>query len=219
MQQQQLNMRHLIIVTVLALAAGIWMGYSQDKNILVDTPQPIHGVILPYAKPLGEFQLKDNNNNAFNQASLLGQWNLLFIGYTSCPDICPTTLSTLSRVNRIMKQRALTPPEVIFISIDPERDTIKKLSEYVEYFNNDFIGVTGDIDELDILSRQLAVYFRKVPSINNDENTKDYLMEHSAALMLINPDGNLHAYLTAPHVDENIIQAILRSQEDYKSKQ
>ena len=226
MDIKTISLKQLSLLLVCALLIGSGMGYLYDKqqpDISVQkmhdmqSPPIIQGAIFPMAKNIGEFELQQSNNQIFTQEKLKNIWSLLFIGYTQCPDVCPTTLSTLKQTVSLMRQKGLTPPQVVFISIDPERDNADSLNEYVYYFDKDFIGVTGDEEELDDLAMQLAVYFRKVPGASGDINNDDYLMEHSASLMLINPQGDQQAVLTAPHKPEIIVESIRQSQAYYQA--
>lgn len=216
---------NIVLVCTLLLAAGIgYLFNERQQNVSsqnMQAPPVIHGAILPIAKNIGEFELRQSGNRLFNQEQLKNKWSLLFIGYTYCPDVCPSTLHALKQSVTLMKQKGLTPPQVVFISIDPERDKVDMLNEYVQYFNKNFIGVTGDEEELDDFARQLAVYYRKVPNSRNNSGShvsnNDYLMEHSASLMLISPRGNLQAMLTEPHIPQTIVESIRKTQSYYQA--
>jgi protein SCO1/2 len=198
------------VVAVAALAAGLLVGDKfksppQLKNLESAT------VLGEHAKPLPEFALSDHAGKPFNTSRLRGQWSVLFFGYTHCPDICPITLSTMKEV-----LDTLTPKlpnldlNVVFISVDPARDTLEHLGQYVTYFDKRFIGVTGSETELNKLAQGLGVVYisPKAPT------TSDYLVDHSAQLLLVDPDGALHAVLSAPHqaplISRNL-EAILSS--------
>jgi len=141
----------------------------------------------------------------------------MFIGYTHCPDVCPTTLTTLQQTAKLMREQQLELPHVVFVSIDPARDTTEKLASYVSYFDKEFLGVSGETAELNKLTTSLAVYYAKAAGSSGDMNKDDYLMDHSAALMLINPQGQLQAYLNPPHSPEKIIEAVIKAREYYEN--
>jgi protein SCO1/2 len=205
----------LIIVAIAAMAGGLWLAQLNpppEEN----TPR-IQGAIYPTAKHIESFSLLDQDNQSFTEKSLQGQWSLLFIGYTLCPDICPTTLSLMSEVHWELKDQNLQPPAIIFLSIDPARDTVDVIKKYVEYFNTDFIGLTGDPAQIEKLTRNLNAVYRKAPGLAGEITEDDYLMDHSSALMLINPDGNLQSILTAPHSIRGVIDSLLKSQSYYES--
>ena len=108
-------------------------------------PPVITGVLIPGAKPLRDFLLIDHNERVFTREDLLGQWHIVSYGYTSCPDICPMTLTILAQVARsIEKDQVFTDVQFLFYTIDPERDTTERLAEYVSWFHEDFVGLTRD---------------------------------------------------------------------------
>ncbi len=163
-------------------------------------PEPPHlkqGTLLPSVRAIADFQLTDHNGKPFTRENLRSKWSFAFFGYTHCSDICPTSLSMLAQVIRkLEKDNTLnTLPQVVFVSVDPERDTPELLAEFVPYFHPDFIGVTGDPEQLLVLTRQLGTFFGKAPGDNAD----DYRVDHSAAMLLFDPDGNFHAVFGTPH--------------------
>ena len=209
----------LIFAALLAMVGGIWLGSNTNQNKQNQQPPEIQGVILPAAKVLDNFNLSDHHGGKFSRENLKQQWSIIFMGYTQCPDVCPTTLSTLKQVNELMAEQQIAAPRMIFISVDPERDSIDMLKSYVTYFNPDYIGATGSRAELDALAKQLGVFYAKAPGTSGDINRDDYLIDHSSSLMLINPDGALQAYLTAPHTPMQIIDGIIRTQVYYQDGQ
>lgn len=207
----------LILVAIIAMALGIWLGQSTDNNSEKSIkPERIQGAIYPRAKIINDFSLLNQLNEKTTKSSLLNHWSLIFVGYTQCPDICPTTLSVMAEVVQQMQNNDIQPPDIIFLSVDPERDTVDLLKPYVEYFNKAFIGLTGSLEEINELSQQLNAVFRKAPGSSGKITASDYLMDHSSALMLVNPQGNLQAILTAPHLPGTIIESIIKSQAYYE---
>lgn len=160
----------------------------------------IHGIMLDQTKPLVTFSLIDMNGNKFTDQSFLDQWSLVFFGFTTCPDICPMAMSILNQALKIIHAEPGIPtPKVIFVSVDPERDTPEKLKQYVQHFNKDFIGVTGNHTQLTEFSRQLGVVYEKVYT-----DDKEYLIDHSGSIALINRRGAIQAYFTPPLDAKNI---------------
>ncbi len=205
----------LIITAIAAMAGGLWL--AQENPPPEQNSPRIQGAIYPTAKHIEEFSLLDQNNQTFSNKNFQGQWSLLFVGYTLCPDICPTTLSLMSEVHWELKDQELDPPAIIFLSIDPARDTVDVVKKYVEYFNSDFIGLTGEPVQIEKLTRNLNAVYRKAPGLNGEITEDDYLMDHSSALMLINPDGELQSILTAPHSIRGVIDSLLKSQSYYEA--
>jgi protein SCO1/2 len=209
----------MIIITALcALLAGVWFGYSSEENRQnMGLTDQIQGMILTPPKIIDPFELTDHHGQPLTNKTFKDRWSLLFIGYSQCPDVCPAALTTLKSVHTLMQEQELETPAVIFISIDPERDTPEILRQYVTYFNDDFIAATSaNTKVLDKLADNLSIYYRKVPGMSGDIKNDDYLMEHSAAFLLINPDGQLQSYLTAPHTPMQIINSIIKSKVFYE---
>ncbi len=203
----------LFITGLIAMSMGLWFAQSSKQPQL--KPAAIQGVIYPKAIVLKDFSLQNHLSENISKADLLGHWSLIFLGYTSCPDICPTTLSTLNWVVEFIQQQQIEAPEILFLSVDPERDTIEVLKNYMEYYNEDFMALTGSLTEITRFIKQLHVAFKKAPGASGDINADDYLIDHSSALMLINPDGNLQSILTAPFAYETIVKSIVDSQAYY----
>ena len=182
----------LIISAVIALCAGVWFGF--DSRPVTPVAQ-INGTILPGNKAITGFNLLKADQVAFTSEDLKNKWSLMFFGYTHCPDVCPTTLTTLKQVHAVFEKQAVLPPRMIFVSIDPERDTPEILAKYVSYFNDEFIGVTGELKELDKLAKDLGIYFKKAAGSSGDINQDDYLMDHTTSFVLIAPGASLAAVL------------------------
>lgn len=202
----------IVIAALIAIFAGAWLGQTFDADKAPTKAPPIQGAIYPQAKSLNNFNLIDQFGHSITKANFIGHWSLIFIGYTHCPDVCPTTLAIMNQVSHLMKKQQLKPPSIIFLSIDPERDKVEVLKPYMAYFNKDFIGLTGSLAEITKFSSQLNAIFRKSAGSSGDITKDDYLMDHSSALMLLNPAGNLQSVLTAPHQAETIIDSITQSE-------
>jgi protein SCO1/2 len=137
------------------------------------------------------FELTDQTGAPFTLASLAGRWTVLFSGFTSCPDICPATLGILKAAQENLAPRH--DLQTVFVTVDPDRDTPASLAEYLDWFDERWIGVTGDPFELDQLLESLQMAYVRVPTGNNE-----YTMDHATAVALIGPDGKMRAFWTAP---------------------
>jgi protein SCO1/2 len=207
----------MIVSAILAITAGLMLGqYTSGDSDSDLKPVKIQGAILPKAKIIDDFNLINQDSKAITKDEFKGHWSLLFIGYTHCPDVCPTTLAVMNQVYEFMEKQDIQPPEIVFLSIDPERDTADVLKPYVDYFNTHFLALTGSLDEIQKLTGQLNVMFRKAAGASGDVTADDYLMDHSSALILFNPEGNMQSILTAPHTPANIIDSIINSQTYYE---
>lgn len=163
--------------------------------------------LLPTPRPVQPFALVDQHGERFGREQLEGQWSLFFFGYTYCPDICPMTLQTLGRVKQqwdaleAEAAASFEPPQVVFVSVDPERDSSERIGEYVAYFDSTFVGATGPNEELARLATSVGVYFAKVDPEARGEgvpSAADYLVDHSASLYLVDPQARLFAVLDEP---------------------
>lgn len=173
-----------ILIALLALVAGSWAGVQ-----IINRAPAVKAVYYQPAKVLPEFELV-RDSGTFTAQDLLGRWSVVFIGYTFCPDICPTTLADLNRIYPQLKQNpADAEVQVIFLSVDPNRDTPENLTEYTHYFNSEFVGVTAAHEVLFPLTRALGMVY----SIVEEGTEGAYLVDHSASIALLNPEGKLQA--------------------------
>jgi protein SCO1 len=147
------------------------------------------------------FVMSDHLGRRADLSNLKGGWSLLFFGFTTCPDVCPTTLSVLNEAISAFDD----PPTVVMVSVDPDRDTPERLAQYVPAFNPEFIGYTGTFEETVKLATQLNIAFGKVPGLVPGS----YLIDHSASLVLIDPDGRYAGFIKAPH-NASKIQRVIR---------
>ena len=190
--------RNILVAIGLAavLAAGIFLGLRTQAP-----SEPKYALVLPAPNPVPEFSLVDQHGNPADQTVFEGHWDLVFFGFTHCPDICPTTLQVLSTAKTALEERGQSPlPRIVLVSVDPERDTPEIMSQYVDYFGDDNLGITGSLEEVRKLTSGLGIYFEK-QSADGD----DYVVDHSAAVLVIDPDGGFHALFSGPHVVENYV--------------
>jgi protein SCO1/2 len=180
------------IASALALGAGWWLSaYLFDSG---RQPEELHGLRFSEPRPLTPFALTDHHGAEFGVDRLKGKWSYVFFGYTHCPDVCPTTMSVLNSVARDLADSDITV-QYIFVSVDPDRDTPERLGQFVSYFNGDFLGVTGSQQELEKLTRQLGVAYMRV---QGEKATENYLVDHTASVLLFDPDGRFHANYSPP---------------------
>lgn len=175
------------VVAIAALAAGLYFGpFTLDRA--TDSPQLQYLQQYPQPRDLPDFSLSDQHQQPFAKQQLLQHWTLTFVGYTFCPDICPTTLAELSRIYPQLKSFNSTAPlQVLFLSVDPARDTAQRLREYVSFFNPEFIAATGEHSQLFPLVRAMGMMY----SMAETKDNPNYLVDHSASVVLINPQGQV----------------------------
>lgn len=192
------------VVAVAALVAGVLVSYVTSRQ---QVPE-IDGLLWPKSKALESFALADQHGQPFTLDRLKGRWTLLFFGYTHCPDVCPITLSVLKNAKGRMADAGADgdPVQVVFVSVDPQRDTLEHMGAYVAHFDPEFLGVTGEDANLKEFARQLGVlYIRAEPDASGN-----YLVDHTAAVFLIDPRGHLVALFQAPHTAERIAADVPR---------
>ncbi len=193
----------LIIIALISLAAGY--GLSQFRATeSPDTPIAIPlkaATLLEPPKVLkNDFQLSDHDGRPFNLDSLQGHWSFIFFGYTHCPDVCPITLKIMqSAWKKIPHHNGEV--KLYFVSVDPDRDNLDILKRYTRYFDPSFIGVTGKADEIDRFTNQLGILYGFE---DKDEKTGAYVVNHSAHIILLDPEGRWRAVLSPPFEAENI---------------
>jgi len=156
-----------------------------------------NATLLREPRTITPFKLSTHSGTSFSSDSLRGKWTIFSFGYTSCPDICPTALATLSQMDKQLDHDQFSAPyQVVFLSVDPERDSLKRLAEYVPHFNSSFLGITGDPQEIVAFTRQVGVIYAKSETT---DSAMGYLMDHSATFVLTNPKGEFHAVFSPPH--------------------
>jgi protein SCO1/2 len=174
------------LAAVCAGLVGFWAARQVDSSL----PQLASGTWYPTARPIGELALTAQTGNSFTTSDLEGHPTLVFFGFTHCPDVCPTTLAMLARIK---KSAALPDLRVLFVSVDPGRDTPAVLAPYVHAFDPEFIGATGDAHEIGRLAQKFGVAVARI-----DLPGGDYMMDHSAAVFLLDRHAQIVAVFTPP---------------------
>jgi protein SCO1/2 len=173
----------------------LWVGFSSLAVVLLATllnflfskPANFRGTAYNEPYPVApQIELMRSNGEVFRLSDQKGKVALLFFGYTSCPDVCPTTLAELNLVMDDLGTKT-EMVQVIFVSVDPQRDTPEKIQEYVEHFNTGFVGLSGSSDELELIWKDYGVFREEVQS----DSAFGYIVNHTARVYLIDMDGNL----------------------------
>ncbi len=180
----------LIALAIGAVLIGLWISY---RSFSVPKPEATNYTLYTPAEDISAFQLTDSNDRPFTNLSLQGHWTFVYFGFTSCEALCPTTMTLLNNMYQMLLQKQQNPmPDVVMISIDPDNDTTTKLHDYVTSFNPHFQGATGAKDQIQQLASSLNVVYTKI------KTTTGYTLDHSGAIMLIDPSGRLIAVFTPP---------------------
>jgi len=178
---------------VLVAVTGVLIGVAFRDQAKGVAGGPLAGVIG------GKFSLIDQNDKPFTDADLKGKWRLVFFGYTHCPDVCPTALNDLSlALDQLGDKKSQVG--IVFISVDPERDTPDILKSYVESFGGPIVALTGTPDEVKQAAQDYKVYYAKHPRADGG-----YDMDHSALIYVMNPQGHFTATFTPDDSQETIV--------------
>ena len=189
---------------ILAIAVAAGLGLLAARQFLggeaAPPAQALQTVtLLPQPRQLPAFNLRQSDGTPLVPGELAGHWTLVFLGFTFCPDVCPTTLAELAQAQK--QWEALpesTRPRVLFVSVDPERDTPAKAGEYAHAFHPDTLAATADIPALEKFATSLGFVFMKVPGKGYAANPNDYSVDHSANIALLDPQGRLAGLIRPP---------------------
>jgi len=189
---------NIFLAAVAAFAIGVvFYSYQNSQSISAESLQKATS-LQSSPLELPRFALTNHLNNPFSNQDLKGNWNMIFFGFTNCPDVCPLTLNVLNHVTSEL-ENFNEKPRSIFISVDPQRDQPENLKKYVEHFNNDMIGLTGNKKQIDNLTQSVGAIYAI------GDNSKDnYLVDHSAHIFVTAPNGKMVALFSTPH-DAKII--------------
>ena len=163
-QRQGIKRTLVVIVCFITVVFGLFVNRLSMDRILSPKELVANGAIM-FSSPreIGDFNLLDQNQATFTKQQLQGQWSFVFFGFTHCPDICPTTLVMMNELNEFLLDTPYAEDtQFLMVSLDPARDTPIKLKPYIEYFNSDFIGVTGEFLSIHRFAKQLNVAFQKI---------------------------------------------------------
>lgn len=188
---------HLLLVVLIALAAfGTGAYFAQRASESPPGPD-IQGFLWPDPPVIGAFSLDDARGGTLDESALGGHWTLLFFGFTHCPDVCPTTLATMKSVRAALADLPdfAARGQVLFVSVDPARDTPEALRTYVEYFDPEFRAATAPPERLNVLTRQLGILYARIETGDPD----GYTLDHTASLLLVSPERRLVGVFAPPH--------------------
>lgn len=189
----------ILIAAVSAIGGVSFWKLTLARHQAYDQAAATSLLVLPDPRVIADFRLVDHHSQPFTLADLRGRWSLLFFGFTHCPDVCPGTLFELHKVNQSLQQQLGTnsaKTQILFVSVDPERDTPAKLDQYLAYFDPGFIGITGDQAQLLPLTRQLGIAYR---IDDHEPGAEQYDVAHSTSILLTDPQGRLYGAFPTPH--------------------
>lgn len=193
--------RNTMLVVVIALAAGLGLVAAQvmlRPAAPAAAPQTQAVRLFQPARELPAFNLRQSDGTALVPGELKGHWTLVFLGFTHCPDICPTTLAQLSAAQKQWESLPeSTRPRVLFVSVDPERDSPDRIGEYAHAFHRDTLAATADLPALEAFTRSLSLVFAKVPAPEGAP-ADQYSVDHSATMAVLDPQGRMSGLVQQP---------------------
>ncbi|MES2822195.1 MAG: SCO family protein [Pseudomonadota bacterium] len=204
----------ILVVAVIAVAVGVKPG----PQLFGPEPELQSAQLLPMPKPLPEIKLEKSKTEIVTAENFTGHWNLIFFGFTNCPDFCPLELQKLGKLLQLSQQvqQAHFPVRVIFISLDPERDSPEKINAYTAFFHPQILGLSSSNLELVKVAHFFGSdYSRKATAAGallnipagidmpgNVEN--NYQVDHSARIYIVNPDAAYIGSFAPPHNAEHM---------------
>jgi protein SCO1/2 len=194
-----------ILIAAVAIGSGILVQTAQQPP--AELPEFKKIILLPTTKELGPVNFTDHKGQKFGLNQLQGQWSILFFGFTNCPDVCPTTMQTLKQVKQDIGSAGVWNNfQVIMVSVDPERDTVERLNNYVPFFDPEFIGIKASIEHTTEFAKNVGILFYKSKQFDNG----GYDVDHGAAIILINPQGKYAGVMTAPHIQTDMSADLIK---------
>lgn len=193
----------LIIGCAALVGFGAALLWQRESPAL---PALTGGQFISPRTPLPDFDLIDQHGRPFTRRALAGHWSMLYFGYTNCPDLCPATLTSLAAMEKLLPANSASLPKVVFVSVDALRDTPPQLAAYVPYFDPGFVGVTAaDQAHIEAFAAKVGI----AVAISHEPDGS-YLVDHSSAILVVDPAGRLAAILTGPFTADVLRTDFLR---------
>ncbi len=208
------NMTNILAIVIFFAVLFLLMTtniFSSEDNTTTKIPSSVKSVIYESPITLKDILLIAHDQTGFTTEQLHGRWSFLFFGYTHCPDICPATMNQLVRIKQEMQSEKVQHKNVqfIFVSVDPRRDTLEHLATYVNYFDDTFTAVTGDVTEIENLEKQIGVFHR----YSKPDSEGTYRVDHSSNIYLVDPKGRVSAQFQVPMDINRVTQQYASIQE------
>lgn len=191
MTEKNTSKKGVLGIVILLIAVAIVIIWNNQKSMQV-TAEEHYGTWLDVPKPVQPFTLESTQGGNFTEQSFKGHWSWVFFGFTHCPDMCPHTMKAFKEAYDKLQQDKVQPlPQIILVSLDPQRDTLPILQKYVTAYDPSFIGLVGSMDQVDILAKSMNVSYK---SMDNG------MIQHSGTVTVVNPQGEIQGFF--PWVDE-----------------
>ena len=177
-QPKKPKLRMLISLILVLFAGFVWVKFLNTDNTPTATENS-------RALIGGSFELTNHLNQPVSEKDFFGKYMIVYFGYTYCPDVCPMDLQIMADALRYLSPEQLQDINPVFVSVDPDRDTVEIMAEYVKFFHPDMIGLTGTPEQVDVIKKAYRIYAAKA------DDTADYLVDHTAYTYLMDKDGYL----------------------------
>ncbi|XP_057443832.1 protein SCO1 homolog 1, mitochondrial-like isoform X2 [Lotus japonicus] len=206
----------LSFVLLVLTGAGLVFYFDREKKRHIEDIHSAseavkHGPSAGKAAIGGPFHLTNHHGKRVTEKDFLGKWTVMYFGFTHCPDICPDELQKLADAVDKIKEKSGIEIVPVFISVDPERDTVEQVGEYVKEFHPKLIGLTGSSDEIKSVARAYRVYYMKTA-----EEDSDYLVDHSIVMYLMGPDMNFVKFFGKNNDADSLADGIIKEIKQYK---
>ena len=196
----------LVCVASIALVVGAVVNKVTQPAPLDRTALQEAGIYLfDSPRPIPDVSLRSAADQPWGRDNLTGQWDLLFFGYTFCPDICPTTLAELRQLMQKLPEATRSQLQVTFVSVDPNRDTPEQITTYLNFFSAGFAGATGESEQPATLAKALSIAY-----IEPDTSSENYLVDHSGQVVIVDPNGRYVGFIRPPLNTEKLAQWLPR---------
>jgi protein SCO1/2 len=187
----------LILIAALAAAVGLWLG---SRQFGAGAPALENAVLYPQPRAVPDFRLTRADGTPLTLSDWRGRWNIVYFGYASCPDVCPTTLASFKQAWKILGEQGLqNRVNVNFISVDPQRDTPEQLGKYVGFFSPDFVAATGSDEQLTALTRALGLLYSRATGADGAIE-----VDHSGSAVIIDPQARLVGIFRPPFAPASV---------------
>jgi protein SCO1 len=203
--------RTTLLILLVALASGAGLVAAE---YLYNRRAPVGAELtavrrLSQPRELPAFELQQSDRTQLIPGELRGHWTVVFLGFTSCPDVCPTTLAELAQAQKRWETLPESVrPRVLFVSVDPDRDTVERIGEYAHGFHKDTLAATADIPALERFAKSLSLVFAKVP-LGKDAPADQYTIDHSAAMVVLDPQGRMAGVIQPPLAPKAIAKDLI----------
>jgi len=203
-QQRNIRITVFVLLGVIMLIVGMFVRqFVSPDRLDPEWLKARNAVLFDAPRPIDAPRLLDQHGAPFDGSAFEGNWSVLFFGFTFCPDVCPTTLTLLRDVEAALPAGERYPVRFYLVSVDPARDTPAVLAPYIAHFSAGFTALTGEFLDVHRFATQLNIPFRK-----HTEEDGSYTVDHSANLVLLNPQGQFAGFLVPPFDRQRMTQLL-----------